>query len=525
MNTFERLIGPSWRSGAGSGVRRGEVVLVGVIDIGSNSVRLVVFDSATRTPAVFYNEKKLCGLGETLERDGRLSPEGRRRCLEALRRFVMLAERQGITDLVAVGTAALREAEDGPDFVAEVRREVGIEVRIADGEDEARLAAQGVLLGDPFATGVVADMGGASMELVEISPKGVASGGVTTPLGALRILNWKTQSGARRDAKIDKIIAEALDKSEARLRKAPALYVLGGSWRALINCYMEEYDYPLRVLHGFSMPYERALAAAEWASTLEPAEVIELAGVSESRAVVTPPAGAVLARLLRTLRPKKVVLSAFGLREGVLWEQLPDELRERDPLIDACAVMERTISRMPGFGIDLWEWLKDALEPYRRGERRLAHATCLLADANWRTHPDYRSRSSFELVTRTTLGGVDHTDRLYIAAALINRYKGGRKAMRQERAMEMLPPEDRQRAEALGRGMRLGVMLAGAAPGRLQDFSLTREGVDRSEGKGKGETLVLKVREIVRDLVDEEVTKRLETFGAALGVSTRIEMV
>ena len=508
MSVFKQF---SWGSAEAQRAERGRI---GVIDIGSNSVRLVVFDSATRTPAVFYNEKKLCGLGENLEKDGLLSPEGRERCLEALKRFMKLAERQGVADVIAVGTAALREAKDGPEFVDQVRREVGLEVAIAKGEDEARLAAQGVLLGDPFALGVVADMGGASMELVEIGPNGVAASGVTTPLGALRLLNWKSQSGAKRDAKIDKILAEALEKAGGGLHKPPALYVLGGSWRALVNCYMEKHDYPLRVLHGFSMPLQEASAAAEWVATLEPAAVVELSGVSESRAVVTPPAAAVLARLLQALKPKKVVLSAFGLREGVLWERLTEEMRAKDPLIDACEVMERSVSRLPGFGHDLWRWLEPALEPFEEGESRLAQAACLLADANWRTHPDYRSRSSFELVTRTTLGGVDHHDRLYIAAALINRFKGGRKAMRQERALALLDPKARQRAETLGRGMRLGVMLAGAAPGRLEDFPLQRveDGV-----------LLLKVREAAIDLVDEEVARRFESFAASLGTSGRIE--
>lgn len=516
MSTFARFFGANSAPQPVESSSDDAPQRVGVIDIGSNSVRLVVFDNATRTPAVFYNEKKLCGLGEELEKTGRLSAEGKARCLEALRRFAVLAERLGITQLAAVGTAALREASDGEDFVEDVRREVGLEVRIAGGEVEARLAAQGVLLGDPYAKGVVADLGGASMELVEVTPDGVEPGGVTTALGALRILNWKAQAPSRRIQKIDKIIAEALEKADGRLRKPSALYVLGGSWRALVNCYMEKHAYPLRVLHGFTMPYQEAVEAADWASTLTPSEVMELAGVSESRAVVTPPAAAVLSRLMRALKPKRLVLSAFGLREGVLWELLPEEMRVRDPLIDACDAMEQTISRMPGFGPDLWEWLQDSLEPFEPGEKRLAHAACLLADANWRTHPDYRSRSSFELVTRNTLGGVDHADRLYIAAALLNRHKGGRKAMRLEPAMELLDVESRQRAEALGKGMRLGVMLAGAAPGRLQDTRLKRLAASNDE------ILTLQVSAEARDLVDGEVAKRLESFGAALGLETKV---
>lgn len=488
-------------------------VRFGVIDIGSNSVRLVVFDSETRTPAVFFNEKVLCALGSTLEADGRLSPTGRERAIAALRRFVALTSRMNLRSLVAVGTAALREAADGADFVEEVRREVGITVRIAAGEDEARLAAQGVLLGDPAAQGVVADMGGASMELVEISPQGAGPGGVTTPLGPLRLQGWKNGAAAKKADKIDKIIAAVIAKS---MRKPPALYVLGGSWRALVNCYMEQNNYPLRVLHGFAMPYQQALAAAEWGAGLTREQVMELTGVSDSRAEVTPPAALVLSRLLRALKPERMVLSAFGLREGVLWEQLPAELRRRDPLIDACAAMEASISRMPGFGRELWDWLRPVLHPFGAGEERLAFASCLLADANWRTHPDYRSRSSFELVTRNNLGGVDHSDRLFIGAALLNRHKGGKRAMRSEPAIELLTPDRLQRAEAVGRGVRLGAMLSGATTGLLPDCPLSRI------GEGAEERLVLTVGGQAKALTGEEVQKRLEAFGSALGLRTQL---
>lgn len=486
----------------------------GVIDIGSNSVRLVVFDGQTRTPAVFFNEKVLCALGSSLEENGRLSAEGRERAVAALRRFLALTERMKLRSVVAVGTAALREAEDGPEFVEEVRSALGLEIRIAAGEDEARLAAQGVLLGDAAAEGVVADMGGASMELVEIAPSGVRPGGVTSPLGPLRVLNWKS-NGGKRAAKIDKILEAAIN---GRMRKPPALYVLGGSWRAMVSCYMEKSGYPLRVLHGFALPYEEAVAAADWTATLTSAQVSELAGVSESRAVVTPPAAAVLSRLLRMLKPKRMVLSAFGLREGVLWEQLPEEMKSRDPLMDASEAMEAAASRMPGFGHELWDWLRGALEPFAPGEERLAHASCLLADASWRTHPDYRSRSSFELVTRNNLGVVDHAERLYIGAALLNRYKGGRKAMRSEPAVELLSPEMRQRAEAVGRGVRLGAMLSGAAPGLLPACPVRRVGKDENQ------TLVLKIGAEAAALNGEEVAKRLDAFGSALGLPTRLEV-
>ncbi|MEL6977648.1 MAG: exopolyphosphatase [Pseudomonadota bacterium] len=490
----------------------------GVIDIGSNSVRLVVFDSATRTPAVFFNEKILCGLGETLEQTGRLSERGRERAFEALRRFQALTERMDLRAVAAVGTAALREAEDGQEFVADVAARLGVSVWVAEGADEARLAAQGVLLGDPLANGVVADMGGASLELTTLTPAGAGAGGVTTALGPLRVMAWGGLSNGKRDARIDAALEAALTPA---LRRPPALYALGGSWRTVVRCQMERVNYPLRVLHGFSMPLSEAAAAAEWVAGLAPEAVHEMTGVSERRAAVTPMAARVLLRLLKAVKPERLVLSAFGLREGVLWEHLPAALRERDPLLDAAEALERSHARMPGFGAELWAWLRGPMAPFEPREARLAEAGCLIADASWRTHPDYRARSSFELVTRNALGGLDHEDRLYIGAALLHRYKGGKRALRAEPSMAYLSEEKAMRAEALGRGVRLGVVIAGAAPGLLPRCDLIR---GAPEPGAEGGTLTLRLPGSAASLWGEEVEKRLHLFADALGLAPRFEI-
>ncbi|MEM9724983.1 MAG: exopolyphosphatase [Pseudomonadota bacterium] len=516
---------PAASAGAGSSTRRrftdgalGAGDRFGVVDIGSNSVRLVVFDTRMATPAVFFNEKVLCGLGADLEQTGKLSPVGRARAGAALRRFSALAERMRLSALAAVGTAALREAADGAAFVAEVARETGLEIRIADGPEEARLAAQGVLLGDPKAEGVVADMGGASLELVELADGRVSAGGVTSPLGPLRVMNWGDLSPNKRDAAIDEALAAAMGD---RFRKPERLYLLGGSWRAAVSCYMARENYPLPVLHGFALPHNAAVEMAEWVAQMTPEDVSSLAGVSRRRSEVTPLAAGVLARLLVQVKPETVALSAFGLREGVLWEHLPEALKGRDPLLDACAAMERDGARMPGFGVELWRWLEPALTTLVGGEARLAQAACLLADVNWRAHPDYRSRASFEVVTRNNLGLSAHADRLFIGVALLNRYKAGRRAAKGELAVSLLPLDRLRRAEAVGRGIRLGAMLAGAAPGLLPQSPIRRV----KAGKTGPAAVVLQLSGEMAALRGEEVEKRLEAFAAALGVDWRVDLV
>ncbi|MBX2855829.1 MAG: Ppx/GppA family phosphatase [Rhodobacteraceae bacterium] len=478
---------------------------IGVVDVGSNSVRMVVFDGAIRSPAIFYNEKVLCGLGEELSRTGRLSESGKQRALLALKRFKALAEGIGqLQTLDIVGTAALRDAEDGPEFVAQVERDLKISMRVASGADEARLSAQGVMVGEPDANGVVADIGGASMELIELQG-GKVGEGVTTPLGPLRL---RALSGDA-DTSIDSILEEAATLPDGSRRFAPdcSLYIVGGSWRSLVKAHMAEQNYPLRVLHGFSLPSGEAREMADWGARLTVEKLRALTKASERRAAVTPGASRVLGRLIRRLRPSRVTLSAFGLREGVLWEHLPAPLRDEDPLLQPCAMIERSHSRRPGFGEELWRWLYPVLpELADPADARLAKAACLLSDASWRTHPDYRARTNFELVTRNNFGGVDHLGRVFIGVALLHRYKNGGAAMEAEPAAVLLPRPRRDLARALGRGVRLGAMLGASSAGVLPVCPLQRD--------EEGLTLVLTGRAV--DLAGEELEKRLKALANAL---------
>lgn len=480
---------------------------VGVIDMGSNSVRMVVFDRATRSPAIFYNEKVLCGLGETLATDGRLSAKGREQASAALERFKALAGRMKLGAMDVIATAAVRDAEDGADFVAEIEQRVGLKIRVASGADEARLSAQGVLLGDPEADGVAADMGGASLELARVRG-GEVSDEVTTALGPLRLSAVATQGWRKFDAFVDKQI-EAQLKERPSLRRPEALYALGGSWRALVKAHMRKTDYPLKVLHGFTLDPESAYRLAVWGSKLDAAALRELAEVSERRARVTPLAARVLARLIKRSEPRRVTLSAFGLREGALWEHMPERLRREDPLLDAARSLERRSARTPGFGHELWRWLAPALPDLGERDSRLAPAACLLADVSWRTHPDYRALASFELMTRNNYGGVTHADRIFTAAALMHRYKGGRTAMRREPAMTLIDDERARRAEILGRGMRLGIEFTGAAAGILPRCPLIRD----------SETLVLALKSSEAALGGDGLEKALQSFAEMVGAS------
>lgn len=476
---------------------------IGVVDVGSNSVRLVVFEALARSPAYFFNEKVLCGLGADLSETGRLSPEGRRRALDAIRRFVALARRMKVGVLDGVATAAVREAEDGPEFRDLVERRTGLALRVATGEDEARLAAQGVLLGWPDAEGLVADLGGASLELAQVA-NGKVGAGRTFPLGPLRLSRLK--NGKAVDALVDEALAEAAD-----LIAAPAgrLYLVGGAWRAMAKIHMKRENYPLQVLHEFELPADRMLALAE-AVAVESVESLKKDGTASSaRLAVTPLGARVLGRLIRAARPEAVAISAFGLREGVLYEHLPPELRAEDPLISACRAMESQRARFPGFGRELEAWVAPLFPEAPPPMRRLVKAACLLNDVSWNSHPDYRDVACLETVYRANISGVTHAERAFIGVALGHRYKSSRSRREAAPASELLTPADLAAARRLGRGIRLGAMLSGSAPGVLPRTALSLE----------GGALRLTLSPAVAELAGEAVTKRLTALASDLGVT------
>lgn len=476
----------------------------GVIDIGSNSVRLVVFDGAARSPAYFYNEKVLAGLGRNIHETGRLHPEGRERALAAILRFVDLAEHMQLGALAAVATAAVREAEDGPDFVAEIERKTPLHVHIASGTDEARLSAEGVLLGWPKATGLVSDIGGASMEMARLE-KGEVKGTHSTQLGPIRL---QDMGGKAMRAAVEREL-KALRKAFSK--KAERLFLVGGSWRALARMDMMRREHPLPILHEYEMTQEDAETTMRWILK----EKFPTDGplpISSARKALMPEAAYVLLEMLEVFQPGRITVSAYGLREGLLYRQMPPELRLQDPLLAAARQMEVALSRFPGFSDALYRWCRPILNLDPKGRDRLVRAACHLHDTCWRAHPDHRAEIGFESATRANLGGLTHSARAFLGLALLHRYRGSRASARFADVLALLSEEEMRDAEILGRAMRLGSMISGGAENLLLNAPVVAE----------GDTLTLRVSDTARVHAAEAVEKRLGSLAASMGLKASI---
>ena len=483
---------------------------VGVIDIGSNSVRLVVFDGAARSPAYFYNEKLMCALGAGMSETGRLNPEGRERALQALKRFQALAEGMNLPPLSVVATAAVREAEDGPEFREDVLRETGLRIWVIGGEEEARLSAQGVLLGWPGSYGLVCDIGGSSMELAEISDGRVGKR-ISSNLGPLKLRDLKGGHKGR-DAHIKDVMAKLVDHMGPQRDR---LFLVGGSWRAIARIDMYRRGYPLHVLHEYRMDKKSVSQTVKFIKSSDLEELRQACGISNARMELVPYAVDVLKRLAQTFKPKDIAISSYGIREGLLYEQMPQELRDRDPLIEACRFAEAKDARLPGFGKKLFRFVMPLFSNSDAARMRLIKAACLLHDVSWRAHPDYRAETCFDNATRANLGGLKHSERVFLGLALLHRYKNKREGTRFEELEGLLSEKQTLEAEVLGKALRFGSMLW------MSDASADGTAL---EWKPRKKLLRLKLTKGSVPLYGEVAEARLASLASSLGAQVEVKV-
>ncbi len=485
-----------------------------VIDVGSNSVRLVIYEIQGRAIWTVFNEKVLAGLGRGMPRTGRLSPEGAVEALNALRRFRAVLDGVRPDDVFTAATAAVREASDREAFVARVLRETGFALRVLAGEEEARLSALGVLAGAPAAEGVVGDLGGSSLELVRLVD-GAPGAGVTLPLGPFALQAQKIF-----DADALGLACEAVIAPHRSAYRADMFHAVGGAWRNIALVHMSLSDYPLKVLHQYDIAAGEAVEVCRFVARQSRASLERIRGLSRRRAETLPAAAVVLRCLLEGLGVRRLAISAYGLREGLLFEAMDAATRRADPLLEGCATLAlRDLGSGPFAGAlqawltPLWSALPPIL-PGRRDEVMLA-AACRLSGLGAHLHPDHRADLAFDLVLRAPIPGQTHQERAFLAQAAFSRYASAAVNPAPGVVERLLTPEQTARARALGAAMRLGCDLSGRSAVLLGDASL---GLEREE-------LVLKVSAASADVVlGEPINKRAAQLAGVLGIPFKVKL-
>lgn len=444
---------------------------IATIDIGSNSVRFMIYElyGAAFTPV--YNEKVLAGLGRDLKRTGNLHVEGAEQAFTALQRFKILIDAQNLDEVLIAATAALRDANDAQDFITRVRDEIGFDIKPLSGEQEAIMSAMGVITGDARAHGIAADLGGASLELIEIEDT-KTRGGVTYPLGPFSMF----EGGFDPDVLRNTILAH-LDKGPEQ-KTGQDLYLIGGAWRNLSLIHQKRTGYPLRVAHNYQLNVDAARAMANWAYNEDGiAEIMQWRGLSARRADTLPYSGLLLSVLLDVLKPNRIVIAPGGLREGLVYNAFTPALKARPALFDACNALAKGRQQSVNFGVPLFEFLSplDAVLPrcfHADNENRLRKAACLLAGIGKGLHPDHKARMVFRMVLYAPLPNLTHKERAYLALILFGSYTS-KKTTPNDAALEyLLPVEAQNSARLYGDAIRIGVEVSGRSRSVLRQCSL-----------------------------------------------------
>jgi exopolyphosphatase / guanosine-5'-triphosphate,3'-diphosphate pyrophosphatase len=512
---------------------------IGVIDLGSNSLRLVVFERLGAALFPLFNEKVMCGLGRGIASTGRLDPDGVALALVNLRRFVAFARAIAVDHLAVLATAAVRDASDGQVFAAEVERQCRIPVKIIDGSEEARLSAAGVLAGIPDADGIVADLGGGSVELVRVRPvthavadndvgqiaqgqiaqgqiargqiargqiaRGQISQGISLPLGPLRLAEFGDST---------KSLSETLERAltpAAVLRTAPgkSLYLVGGAARAIARLHMEHTQYPLHIIHRYTITRREAEGFLDIIGRQSRKSLERITTISRKRLDVVSIAALVLRKLITIAGPQRVVFSALGLREGYAYGLIPAGDQVSDPLIAAYMAVGCRQSRFHLDGDRLQEWTAPLFSNPSEAGRRRHRAASWLSDLAWSEHPDYRARQAFIRSLTMPFAGSTHPDRVFVATALHARYGGSVDDPVKEPTRQLLDERAAQEARTLGLALRLAHTLCAGTIELLSELRLDRA----------GNTLVLEVPAESSLFVGETVQRRLDAVARSLGAS------
>lgn len=477
-----------------------------VIDIGSNSIRLVIYEGIARSPTVLFNEKMLAGLGRGIVSTGKLDPEAVKRAIDEFRRFRALSEQAGAESLHVIATAAAREAENGMDFIHRAEDILGVPIRVLSGREEAHYSALGVISAFHSPDGIAGDLGGGSLELVEVSGETIGDG-ITLPLGGLRLQDMAKGSptAAARIARAEMKRAEFLSRGRGR-----TFYCVGGTWRNLARLHMNATSYPLNVMHNYDMGIGSLDA---FLSQVAEGDINRMKGfdrISKSRRALLPYGAAVLREIIGAMQPGKLVVSALGVREGYLYSLLSEEAQRSDPLISATEELALLRSRSFTHARELAQWTGEAFAAFgieeTEDDARYRQAACLLADIGWRAHPEYRGTQSLNIIAHASFIGVDHPGRAFLGLVNLFRHEGvyeddispTMKALAGERHLE--------RARILGALLRVVYVFSASMPGLMP----------RLKWKQRGEVLQLVVPESHAGLMGERPEGRLSQLAKVL---------
>ncbi|MDL2399894.1 exopolyphosphatase [Rhizobium mayense] len=447
---------------------------VSVVDIGSNSVRLVVYEGHSRSPTILFNEKVLCGLGKGIALTGKMDEESVARALAALHRFKALSDQARASTIYVLATAAAREASNGSEFIHQAESILQRKVRLLSGEEEAQFSALGIISGFFSPDGIAGDLGGGSLELIDIRGKEIGKG-ITLPLGGLRLSEYADGSLARARSFARKHVktAKLLGRGEGR-----TFYAVGGTWRNIAKLHMEIRKYPLHMMQGYEVPLDEMMRFLDQISEARDTKEPALLSISKHRRSLLPFGAVAMREVLAEMKPSIVSFSAQGVREGYLYSLLTEAERHSDPLLVAAGELAILRARSPEHARELAEWTGRMMPFFgiteTEEESRYRQAACLLADISWRAHPDYRGLQALNIIAHTSFVGITHAGRAFIALANYYRFEGLNDDGATGPLATIATPLFIERAKLLGGLLRVVYLFSASMPGVVRHLTFRR---------------------------------------------------
>jgi exopolyphosphatase/guanosine-5'-triphosphate,3'-diphosphate pyrophosphatase len=470
---------------------------------------MVVFKGLTRNPEILFNERVLCGLGRSVSNTGTMDEEAMDLAIATLQRFTLLCGDMKVDDIRAVATSAVRDAENGEEFITRAERDCQFPIKVLTGEEEADLSASGAISGFPSATGIVGDLGGGSLELIYVKD-GEKLDRITLPIGPLRLLGKKdfdTENHIR-------LIKEAIESVQF-LKSGEDLpfYLIGGAWRGFAQMHMEEVSWPLPVTQAYTIAPRDALKFSDKIANMDVLDIYLYRNAPKRRVKLMPLASRILEEVVTNISPSEIIFSAYGIREGILYENLSKEVQNHDPLIAACKDIADRTGRFPEHAIKLMNWMDPVFEAVSetKEDTRLRFAACLLSDISWRGHPDFRSEKAAFEALHGRFAGIDHLGRAQLAISLFTCY-GGVKHKYISKIRKMINGPRLKQAERVGYALRLGQRLTG---GTSKPLTRTRFEFDNN-------CLRLLVPEIIKELAGKSVLSRMNTLAKHMDVDYEV---
>ncbi len=486
---------------------------IAIVDIGSNTVRLVVYEGNGRTSFPLFNEKINCGLGRSVTYDGSLPPAAVDRAIYALNRFRALCRRFQVRNIHVLATAAVRDARDGPQFIARAQDAIGVDVQLLTGKRESELALNAIHMGFANPYGICGDMGGGSLELVHIGD--LSNKTVTLKLGGLKLID-RSKGRLKKAAHVIREDLSTVDWLSDRSQSS--FYAIGGTWRALARLHMDYARAPLRIVQGYRVETSAMIAFCNLVLEKDKhvTELIDAVDVSRARRETLSFGALLMRELVTEMRPGNIRFSAYGIREGLLFSFLTEQQKQSDPLLAFCKDFARLRSRSYEYIFELCDWTDQVFNAAGISEtkagRRLRHAACMLSDTEWRAPRDHREELAFYSIAHAPAAGIDHMERLFLATAVYYCHTNkdtGRKSDPSGLLRGQISKKERARARRVAATVRTAHLLSAGLPGLLRDVSVTCSG---------GDTLILHLPRIHADFQGEQLEKQFLNMARKLEV-------